>query len=189
MLTEKVCPTLTMCPCPNWMIRLQAGLAICQIFLRNSTDKSRNGLMKPVRIQPMSGIALSASVRQNLLSLQSTASLLATTRNDQLIFVPSSATWPSLTSPAVSHSLRTCGNSAPSAIKCRLQAGLTICQTAVDDLASRHHERHNQLSQNRSGHVRHSRSVATNTARSHSCAIRGSPSSAGRTAANRAPLT
>src|SRR6516225_5299473 len=31
---------------------------------------------------PMSGIVLSASVRQNLLSLQSTASLLATTQND-----------------------------------------------------------------------------------------------------------
>src|ERR1700685_3866661 len=30
----------------------------------------------------MSGIVLSASVRQNLLSLQSTASLLATTQND-----------------------------------------------------------------------------------------------------------
>ena len=30
----------------------------------------------------MSGITLSASVRQNLLSLQSTASLLATTQND-----------------------------------------------------------------------------------------------------------
>src|SRR6202035_767106 len=31
---------------------------------------------------PMSGIVLSASVRQNLLSLQSTAALLATTQND-----------------------------------------------------------------------------------------------------------
>src|SRR5208337_789127 len=34
-----------------------------------------------------------------------------------LIFVPLSATWPSFTSPAYSHSLRTCANSPASAFK------------------------------------------------------------------------
>src|ERR1035441_5306658 len=43
-----------------------------------------------------------------------------------LIFVPSSATWPSLTSPAVSHNFRTCRNSAPSAFKCRLRKSLIV---------------------------------------------------------------
>src|SRR6202040_3515455 len=43
---------------------------------------SRNGLITTRRDSNMSGIVLSASVRQNLLSLQSTASLLATTQND-----------------------------------------------------------------------------------------------------------
>src|ERR1700760_3785142 len=37
---------------------------------------------KTRKVTAMSGIVLSASVRQNLLSLQSTASLLATTQND-----------------------------------------------------------------------------------------------------------
>src|ERR1700744_5815405 len=38
--------------------------------------------LTPERYEEMTGIVLSASVRQNLLSLQSTASLLATTQND-----------------------------------------------------------------------------------------------------------
>src|SRR6202034_2811099 len=42
----------------------------------------KNGLMSNQKGPNMSGIVLSASVRQNLLSLQSTASLLATTQND-----------------------------------------------------------------------------------------------------------
>jgi flagellin len=43
----------------------------------------KNGLiLKPEGMPNMSGIVLSASVRQNLLSLQSTAALLATTQND-----------------------------------------------------------------------------------------------------------
>src|SRR6202034_2860838 len=42
----------------------------------------KNGLMSNQKGPNMSGITLSASVRQNLLSLQSTASLLATTQND-----------------------------------------------------------------------------------------------------------
>src|SRR5712671_6652978 len=43
---------------------------------------SRNGLITTRRDSNMTGIVLSASVRQNLLSLQSTAALLATTQND-----------------------------------------------------------------------------------------------------------
>src|SRR6204780_4592915 len=39
-------------------------------------------LQKTRKVTAMSGIVLSASVRQNLLSLQSTAALLATTQND-----------------------------------------------------------------------------------------------------------
>src|SRR6202034_1281901 len=42
----------------------------------------KNGLMSNQKGPNMSGIVLSASVRQNLLSLQSTAQLLATTQND-----------------------------------------------------------------------------------------------------------
>src|SRR6202034_1118333 len=42
----------------------------------------KNGLMSNQKGPNMSGIVLSASVRQNLLSLQSTAALLATTQND-----------------------------------------------------------------------------------------------------------
>src|SRR3979490_1506811 len=43
---------------------------------------SRNGLITTRRDSNMTGIVLSASVRQNLLSLQSTAALLATTQNN-----------------------------------------------------------------------------------------------------------
>jgi flagellin len=43
---------------------------------------ARVNQFKSRRVSKMSGIVLSASVRQNLLSLQSTASLLATTQND-----------------------------------------------------------------------------------------------------------
>src|ERR1700719_4612947 len=43
---------------------------------------SRNGLITTRRDSNMTGIVLSASVRQNLLSLQSPAALLATTQND-----------------------------------------------------------------------------------------------------------
>src|SRR5207245_5661964 len=51
---------------------------------RHSTKKVGTLCLRftPERYEEMSGIVLSASVRQNLLSLQSTASLLATTQND-----------------------------------------------------------------------------------------------------------
>ena len=42
-----------------------------------------------------------------------------------MIFVPSSATWPSFTNPACSHSLRTCPNITGSAFKCRLRKSET----------------------------------------------------------------
>ena len=38
-----------------------------------------------------------------------------------LIFVPSSATWPSFTRPAFSASFKTCTNSPASAFRCRLR--------------------------------------------------------------------
>src|SRR6201991_2924421 len=44
--------------------------------------KRTHSCFTPERYEKMTGIVLSASVRQNLLSLQSTASLLATTQND-----------------------------------------------------------------------------------------------------------
>src|SRR3984885_14089780 len=44
--------------------------------------KRTHSCFTPERYEQMSGIVLSASVRQNLLSLQSTAALLATTQND-----------------------------------------------------------------------------------------------------------
>jgi hypothetical protein len=43
-----------------------------------------------------------------------------------LIFVPSNATWPSLTSPAVSHNFSTCRNNSPSAFKWRLRKSLIV---------------------------------------------------------------
>ena len=43
-----------------------------------------------------------------------------------MIFVPSSATWPSFTSPACSHSFTTCPNSPESAFKCRLRKSETV---------------------------------------------------------------
>src|ERR1700744_3301515 len=44
--------------------------------------KRTHSCFTPERYEKMTGIVLSASVRQNLLSLQSTAALLATTQND-----------------------------------------------------------------------------------------------------------
>src|ERR1700754_1241003 len=44
--------------------------------------KRTHSCFTPERYEKMTGIVLSASVRQNLLSLQSTATLLATTQND-----------------------------------------------------------------------------------------------------------
>jgi hypothetical protein len=43
-----------------------------------------------------------------------------------LILVPSSATCPSFTSPALSHSRKTCVNNPDSAAKCRLRKSLTV---------------------------------------------------------------
>src|SRR3954471_7855361 len=50
------------------------------VFAQSSDGKDRR-VMRNQKGKPMSGIVLTASVRQNLLSLQSTADLLSTTQN------------------------------------------------------------------------------------------------------------